>query len=639
MTSLPEIGRRVVRALLAASILLAFAPVAAHAETVAPDYSWWVTAAGEKTYPTSLPPASAGRASLGTGPSIGIAAAQAEYEGRQVIIRAGATPVQDVWLEASDLTTTDVSGTVSTISADNVTSYKIGYVYISKPSYPLKRVGLEPDPLLPMTIANGERLGWKPDGAAPYLAWRGAKANTTQPFYLLFKVPEGSTPGTYTGTIKVTGAAPDGTAAPEVNIPVTLKVQPFSVRQKTLNTSFGTNLQWAMYTNSASHKWLGVDYDGGPTRVPERTTYRADQLGGWLRYMSEHRVSPQNMLPAWEGGSNWAPPADNGNMVVRREVLEDYLGAGAATTFEGDKLSFNSVKMPEYGAPPWVVNPFASPSYYRKAARYYATMKQQLGRYVVRAYVYPIDEPPASKRAFVQNYACMVHKYAPGVKFFVTTDPVTQNYKLIPNVDLYGQKLQFYYRDWYRWIRPIRVAKKNVWIYSHATKWQSVTPNCLIDQPLASSRVQAWFAYHTRADGLLYFNISAWRPSTGSATFRDPYRDPLSYRATINGKPLYANGDGSLVYPGYYPALGLYVEGAAPVGSLRFEAIRDGLEDYEYLKLIATKYSSATADSYAKRVIGPLPAAAPGKLLFPPWAKSASTYEAVRRDMAALLAK
>ena len=49
-----------------------------------------------------------------------------------------------------------------------------------------------------------------------------------------------------------------------------------------------------------------------------------------------------------------------------------------------------------------------------------------------------------------------------------------------------------------------------------------------------------------------------------------------------------SNGDTCLVYPGYYPRYGLDRPTAGPVASLRLEALRDGLEEREYLKLAKT---------------------------------------------------
>jgi hypothetical protein len=91
------------------------------------------------------------------------------------------------------------------------------------------------------------------------------------------------------------------------------------------------------------------------------------------------------------------------------------------------------------------------------------------------------------------------------------------------------------------------------------------------------------------------------------------------------------------VYPGYYPALGLYVQGSPPVGSLRMEALRDGLEDNEYLQQVSGRFGTPAADAYVSRIIGAVPRASSGRLQFPPYQSAPEPYEQVRADMAARL--
>jgi hypothetical protein len=619
-------------AIVAIAALAALAPAIGSADTPAPDYLYWTTHAQTKVYPDSAAPAVAVHATDASTSPINLAAAQAESEGRQIAIRTGATGLVDVWLQPSDLTMTDESGTPHTIGASNASVFKVGYVRITHPSYGYKRVGLEPDPLLPMVLANGERLGWKPNGVAPDLTLRGVPANTTQPFYVLFDVPEDAAPGTYAGSVTITCSDATGTAAPAVTVPVTLTVYPFSVAQRTLKTAFRFD-QWRAAAFATSYgNFLGYNPDPGPgaTRVPETTYYAGDQMLGWLRYMADHRISPQTLPTAWD----WV--AGDGTVSARHDVLTDLLGTGPATTFPGNRLGFTAIRMPEYTSLAYLKNPFSSASARASAARYYSSMKSELGDDFAKAYVYPIDEPKYREKAFIEKYASFVHSVAPGSKFLLTTDSVTQKGKLVRGVDIYVYRLHWFFQH-ASYIKAIRAAHKEVWVYTHRTERQNQTPNFLIDKSLSDPRAFGWFAFKTRATGLLYFSIDRWGKAVGSGK-RDPYREPLSTQGTLRGRPLYSNGDGSLVYPGYYPAYGLVVEGAPPVGSLRMEALRDGLEDYEYIKLAAARYGTAAADAFVARLIGPVPKPSPGKLVFPKYALTPTPYEQVRASIAASLA-
>lgn len=598
---------------------------------LAHDVTYWHSGAQAKVYQNAAAPAWAGTTATQTALPMTLSAAQSEFEGRQVVLKPTGGGIKDIWIQSSDLVSTDASGNVSSLSGSEAEVFKVHYVYVKYPSYGQKRVGWEPDALLPMTLANGNRLG---------ASYRSASNLQAQPYYVLFHVPEGTPAGTYEGTLTVTATSDDGDALPAIELPVQLTVYPFSIAAKTLKTAFGVDLRWAMYAGSASHMWLGYNPTPDASRVPERTTFKADQMGGWFRYLSEHRVSPQTLAPAWQTGANGLTPTSSGSNVMRPSYMADYIGTGAATNYAGDRFGFNTIKMPEYSPPTYVRNPFSSSTTYHQAGKYYSTMRSQLGTNYSKAYVYPIDEPVASKRSFIERYTALVHKYAPGVKFLITTDPITWNYKPLAGVDIYVQRLQFYYRDYSKWVYPLRKSGKSVWIYSHASSWQSQVPNYLVDKPLTDPRSQGWFAYHTNAGGLLYFNVNAWRPDLGSGTYRDPYKDPISFRATYNGKPMYANGDGSLLYPGYYPSLGLTVQGAPPVGSLRFEALRDGIEDYEYAKLLEKKVGRTSTLTYVSKVVGPPKTVVQsGRATFPAFPTYGSAYISARDAMAARISR
>jgi hypothetical protein len=92
-------------------------------------------------------------------------------------------------------------------------------------------------------------------------------------------------------------------------------------------------------------------------------------------------------------------------------------------------------------------------------------------------------------------------------------------------------------------------------------------PNCLIDYPLLDSRVPFWMMFDAGVTGYAYWTVNWWG--------KDPFVDPLSFANT--------NGDGVLLYPGE----------DGPLDSLRWEATRDGFEDYEYLKLLDDRVRAA----------------------------------------------
>ena len=581
---------------------------------LASDYHFWYRFPEDKVYPTTKPPSPNFSEDTTSVAALGLAAAQGEYEGMQVAVHAD-TAVSNIWFSFSDLSRADG---LSTIPASNFEAKKVGYVYIRYPSYGYRTVGYQPDPLIPLTLANGNRI---------YAKHRSIAAGKTLPFYLSFFVPDGTQPGTYAGTVTMSMEVPSTGERHESVIPVKIDVHPFSVASRTLKTSFGVSFRWAMYYGTPGHGWLPPG--SGTSRVTERTTFKADQMNGWFKVLDQYRLSPSTVQPAWSGPSN-------GTITVRNDYLQDYLGTGTATTFNGARYNFSSVRIPENVMPSYMKNPFYPGGYKPRpeAIRYLRGMRAGMAAngYLGKGYVFTVDEPVGSKRAFITAYAKLVHTYAPGVKFMVTAPAPNFHYRMISGVDTYVQRLQFYYRDYAHWVWPIRHSGRQVWIYSHAGQFIGQAPNYTIDAPYTNTRAMGWFSYHTNASGLLYFAVNAWRTTMGSSTARDPYKDPLSFRGTYR-----MNGDGSLVYPGYYPAQGLYVQGAPPVTSLRLEVLRNGLEDYEYLRLYEKRYGRVATLSKIGGVISTKKATvkSSGVYTFPGYTKSSYMYRKTRGQLAA----
>ena len=92
-------------------------------------------------------------------------------------------------------------------------------------------------------------------------------------------------------------------------------------------------------------------------------------------------------------------------------------------------------------------------------------------------------------------------------------------------------------------------------------------PNCLVDYPLIDSRVPMWMTFDAGATGFVYWTVNWWD--------KDPFVNPLSYAK--------ANGDGMLIYPGP----------DGPLDSVRWEVMRDGFEDYDYLVLLSERLRAA----------------------------------------------
>lgn len=105
--------------------------------------------------------------------------------------------------------------------------------------------------------------------------------------------------------------------------------------------------------------------------------------------------------------------------------------------------------------------------------------------------------------------------------------------------------------------------KKLWWYFSCSTV--DPYPNYNAESEGILPRVSGWQQFYYDVDGILYYATQEY----GSA---NPFRD-IEYKGT----GIY--GDGILLYPGLRYGLD------GPIGSVRVEYIRDGIEDYMYLKM------------------------------------------------------
>ena len=159
----------------------------------------------------------------------------------------------------------------------------------------------------------------------------------------------------------------------------------------------------------------------------------------------------------------------------------------------------------------------------------------------------------------------------------------TANTFLYDDVDIWTLRY-YYFFGRIPAVRERQNAGKEIWWYSYTNDSVRRTPSFVIDKPHIDSRVWGWMMEEWNVDGLLNWGFNRWGKATTGDGWRDPYRDPLSL---IKGH-LRSNGDTCLVYPGYYPRYGLDRPTAGPVSSLRLEALRDGLEEREYLSIAKT---------------------------------------------------
>jgi len=224
------------------------------------------------------------------------------------------------------------------------------------------------------------------------------------------------------------------------------------------------------------------------------------------------------------------------------------------------------------------------------------------------AYTYWFDEPDPKDYEFVRKGMERIKRHAPGVKNMLTEEPIEA---LAGPVDIWCPVTPNY--DHAAAEKRRAHGEKFWWYVCCGPK----APYCtlFIDHPATELRVWLWQTWQRKVGGILVWASNYW---TSDAAYPDrpqnPYQDPMGYvsgYSTPKGvKRFWGNGDGRFVYP----PLAAAEPGASgpepviqpPASSIRWEMLRDGIEDYEYFvilkKLIAVKgagLDAASKDRYA----------------------------------------
>ncbi|VUZ84491.1 hypothetical protein MELA_00864 [Candidatus Methylomirabilis lanthanidiphila] len=130
-------------------------------------------------------------------------------------------------------------------------------------------------------------------------------------------------------------------------------------------------------------------------------------------------------------------------------------------------------------------------------------------------------------------------------------------------------------------IRAKLAQGNRVWSYAAGVQ-PNKAPTWLLDYDLIHYRIPAWLNYSHGQTGLLYWTTAYWEAG-----------DPWTNAANVS--PDTGNGEGVLFYPGDKVGAA-----NAAIPSLRLKAIRDGVEDYDYLVLLAQLGDPAFAASLAQ---------------------------------------
>ena len=230
-----------------------------------------------------------------------------------------------------------------------------------------------------------------------------------------------------------------------------------------------------------------------------------------------------------------------------------------------------------------------TPEYQAAFTAYCRTLQEHLRAkgWLDEAFVYWFDEPAPRDYTFVNDGFARLKRAAPGLRRMLTeqVEPA-----LAGGPDIWCPVTPNYNHDH---AQARRKQGESFWWYV-CTGPKAPYCTLFIDHPATELRVWLWQTWQRQIDGILVWQSNYWTSRTAYTDPKrpqNPYEDPMGwvsgYSTPKGTRRPWGNGDGRFIYPpeaadGRSPGPVM----AGPVDSIRWEMLRDGIEDYEYLAIL-----------------------------------------------------
>lgn len=509
---------------------------------------WWASS-GWKVSKTRPAPAKRGKA-------LYISAAGNEAEAAQLVV-SPSHGLKDLSAKPTILRGPDAA----IIPASSVDVLRVRYVFVEQP-----------------TDKFGAKADW-PDPLPPFKEPIDVAAGENQPLWVRVDVPCGAPKGIYEGAVQLRA---DNFSA---DVPIQVRVYGFELPDRmTCTTAFGFN-------PSTVFAYQGVS-------DPEQ---RRQVIDKYLANYSAHHISPYDptifsSLPVeWvKIGENDEPGLDPADRKLLQENALTPKFDWTAWDEEMEKAfshyHFNSFRLGLPGMGGGEVAGFAGGTRERALAfeRYCKTMQEHLREkgWLDEAYVYWFDEPNQGQYEYVLNGFLELKKAAPDINRMLT-EHVRE--ALIGGPNIWCPDSWWYVHE----DAEKRRKEGDIFWWYVCTVPKAPFPGLFTDHPATDLRVWLWQTWKYDIEGVLVWATNLWTTSAAYPNSQqNPYEDTMSwisgYGVKRGEKKPWGNGDGRFVYPPEdcaVPTKGhTCLDG--PVESIRWEMLRDGIEDYEYLAIL-----------------------------------------------------
>ena len=493
--------------------------------------SFWRQSTGRKVFRgRPLPTA--------TVPAVRLATARNEEEAVQFVVRPSVR-MSNVRVEAR-------------MDGDfDVEVRRVGYLMIDYLADDMGARGNWPDPIFPQekggcAIAAGEN----------------------QPFWVSVKPGKAVKAGVHRGSIRVTGSA--GT----FTVPLEVRVFGFDFPDKvTCESAFG--LAWTTV----------FDYQ----RIKKREDKEA-VVEKYLAHFARHHIAPYSPLVLVNDPSytiKW----------TKTEKKEDSVPVFDWTKWDAEvdrvlgKYHFTTLKLHLRGIGGGDMSGTGGTRKFNGAtegtelfdiyiSRYLKAIEDHLREKGIldRVYVYTFDEPLPQHFKYVNESLALLKKHAPGLRRMVTVEPREE---FVGGINLWCPITEEFNREA---SAAAQARGEEVWWYiTFSSKPPKVNEH--VEHAGVDMRVWLWQTWLEKVTGILMWEVAHWNRKSihpDPAHPQNPYVDTICW----GGERPWNSGEGRYIFPPVkcFETTEPVLEG--PVDSIRFEMLREGLEDYEYFAML-----------------------------------------------------
>ncbi|GAB7078410.1 DUF4091 domain-containing protein [Megalodesulfovibrio paquesii] len=458
--------------------------------------------------------------------------------------------------------------------------------------------------------------------------------HTNQSVWVDIYIPETATAGDYAGSITITR---NGRSI--ATVPVSLEVLDFALP----NTMSAKTMVW-MNEPDVNARYTGIRwYDAGS--VTPAIQQKMHEV--WLNHhlvARRHRISlitDGNDLFQNKRMPRWASILDGSLFTKEHGYVGPCMGAPADVYSIGTYGSWRSFADWGKGESEEKMHAGAD-----KWLRYFADNYPR-----AELFLYLLDEPRQQDFEKVERWASWL-KSNPGpgraMKSLCTTSLV-KKMEFMPSLDIsfvmWGDADQ-----WRAVLKREQSAPAETMIYNG---WRPASGTFMTEDDGVALRVNGWIQYKHAVSRWFYWagtnyknpsfvnkEVNVFREAVTFGRVSEKYHEKYGETGAN-----YGNGDGVLFYPGtdvLFPADSYGIPG--PIASLRLKMWRRGLQDYEYLKLAATRQPAAVEELVRQMVpksmweLGVTDKADPSYVHADiSWSTNPDDWEAARRRLAEMI--